>query len=146
MGSSTPIAKRVQYAALPYRSRGRSRTEVMLVTSRGARRWIIPKGWPQKGRAPHRSAAREAFEEAGVVGVVDRSPLGSFAYRKRLKSGGVVVCEVKVYPLKVSRQSKRWPERRERKIRWLSAKKAAETVREPKLRRIIRSLTRASGD
>jgi len=125
MGSSTTVAKRVQYAALPYRSRGRSRTEVMLVTSRGTRRWIIPKGWPQKGRAPHRSAAREAFEEAGVVGAVDSSPLGSFAYRKRLKNGGVVVCEVKVYPLKVSRQSKRWPEHRERKIRWLSAKKAA---------------------
>jgi hypothetical protein len=78
--------------------------------------------------------------------VVDRSPLGSFAYRKRLKNGGVVVCEVRVYPLKVSRQSKRWPEHRQRKIRWLSAKEAAETVREPKLRRIIRSLTRASDD
>jgi hypothetical protein len=53
---------------------------------------------------------------------------------------------VKVYPLKVSRESKRWPERRERKIRWLSAKEAAEAVREPKLRRIIRNLTRATDD
>jgi NUDIX domain len=59
-------AKRVQYAALPYRLSGRSRTEVMLVTSRGTQRWIIPKGWPQRGRAPHDSAAREAFEEAGI--------------------------------------------------------------------------------
>jgi len=58
MSNSTTVAKLVQYAALPYRSRGSSRTEVMLVTSRGTRRWIIPKGWPQKGRAPHRSAAR----------------------------------------------------------------------------------------
>jgi hypothetical protein len=32
-------------------------TEVMLVTSRKTRRWIIPKGWPQKGKAPHHSAA-----------------------------------------------------------------------------------------
>jgi 8-oxo-dGTP pyrophosphatase MutT (NUDIX family) len=91
MGSSSAAAtKRVQYAALPYRLRGTLRPEVMLVTSRGSRQWIIPKGWPHKGRAPHRSAAREAFEEAGVVGVIDRRPVGSFPYEKRLKNGGVV--------------------------------------------------------
>jgi 8-oxo-dGTP pyrophosphatase MutT (NUDIX family) len=144
--SNSTVAKRVQYAALPYRSRGTSRTEVMLVTSRGTRRWIIPKGWPQKGRAPHRSAAREAFEEAGVVGVVDRRPVGSFAYQKRLKNGGVVVCEVEVYPLKVLRQTKWWPEHRQRKIRWLPAKEAAKAVQEPMLRTIIRRVTRASSD
>src|SRR5271156_4832943 len=65
-----PAARRLQYAALPYRVSARARTEIMLITSRETRRWIIPKGWPQKGRAPHRSAAREAFEEAGVVGKV----------------------------------------------------------------------------
>src|ERR1700738_150195 len=48
---SVPIAKRVQYGALPYRVRGRSRPEIMLVTSRETRRWIIPKGWPKKGKS-----------------------------------------------------------------------------------------------
>ena len=62
MSRSAAVVKRVQYAALPYRLMGRSGTEVMLVTSRDTRRWIIPKGWPQKGRAPHHSAARDAFE------------------------------------------------------------------------------------
>jgi 8-oxo-dGTP pyrophosphatase MutT (NUDIX family) len=87
--SRVSAAKRVQYAALPYRS-SNVRTEVMLVTSREARRWIIPKGWPQKGKAPHRSAAREAFEEAGIVGTVGRRPIGSFAYKKRIKNGRLV--------------------------------------------------------
>src|SRR5262249_27670124 len=72
--SRVTVARRVQYAALPYRLRGRSRTEVMLVTSRETRRWIIPKGWPHKGKAPHHSAAREAFEEAGVVGTIKYGP------------------------------------------------------------------------
>jgi 8-oxo-dGTP pyrophosphatase MutT (NUDIX family) len=115
-----------------------TRTEV--VTSRETRRWIIPKGWPQKGKTPHRSAAREAFEEAGVVGTVGRRPIRSFAYRKRVKSGHVVACEVQVFPLKVKRQRKRWPERRQREVKWLSAKEAANTVREPKLAAIIRRL------
>src|SRR5258707_10158335 len=108
--SRVPIAKRVQYAALPYRSSSTYRTEVMLVTSRERRRWIIPKGWPQKGKAPHRSAAREAFEEAGVVGAIRRRSIGSFSYEKRLKKGALVECEVLVFALKVKGQNNKWPE------------------------------------
>jgi 8-oxo-dGTP pyrophosphatase MutT (NUDIX family) len=118
----------------------------MLVTSRETRRWIIPKGWPHKGKAPHHSAAREAFEEAGVVGAVRRHPLGSFAYEKRFKNGRVVLCEVHVFPLKVRRQNKQWPERRQREVKWVSAKEAAEKVQEPKLSAIIRRLARASAE
>jgi 8-oxo-dGTP pyrophosphatase MutT (NUDIX family) len=143
--SKIPPAKRVQYAALPYRLSGRSR-KVMLVTSRETRRWIIPKGWPHKGKAPHHSAAREAFEEAGVVGAVRGHPLGSFAYEKRFKNGRVVLCEVHVFPLKVRRQNKQWPERRQREVKWVSAKEAAEKVQEPKLSAIIRRLARTSAE
>jgi 8-oxo-dGTP pyrophosphatase MutT (NUDIX family) len=138
----TTIAKRVQYAALPYRVKGNSGTEVMLVTSRETRRWIIPKGWPHKGKTPHRSAAREAFEEAGVVGAVRRRSVGSFSYEKRLKSGGVVECVVRVFALEVKRQQKDWPERKQREIKWLSAAAAARTVQEPMLGKIIRRLAR----
>src|SRR5437763_11705497 len=63
------------------------------------RRWIIPKGWPKRGKSPHRSEAREAFEEAGIVGAVGRRPVGSFSYEKRLKNGRSVECEVRVFPL-----------------------------------------------
>ena len=138
--SGVPGAKRVQYAAFPYRLNGRSRTEVMLVTSRETQRWIIPKGWPQRGRAPHNSAAREAFEEAGVVGTVSRRSVGSFPYQKRLKNGAVVACEVHVFPLKVTRQSTQWPEKAQRDVKWLPAKEAAEVVEEPRLSEIIRGL------
>jgi 8-oxo-dGTP pyrophosphatase MutT (NUDIX family) len=140
-----PPKQRVQYAALPYRFSGRSR-EVMLVTSRETRRWIIPKGWPQKGKAPHHSAAREAYEEAGVVGAVGRRSVGSFAYKKRYNNGRVMACEVHVFPLKVKRQRKQWPERRQREVKWVSAKEAAKKVQEPKLSAIIRRLARTSGE
>ena len=115
--SNAAGAKRVQYAALPYRLSGRSRTEVMLVSSRETGRWIIPKGWPQRGRAPYDSAAREAFEEAGVFGEVGKRSVGSFPYEKRLKGGGVTICEVHVFPLKVTRQSKQWPEKEQRDVK-----------------------------
>jgi len=116
--------------------------EVMLVTSRETRRWIIPKGWPHEGRAPHDSAAREAYEEAGVVGRVRRHPLGSFSYEKRLSTGGVVVCKVHVFALEVRRQSRTWPERHEREVKWLLPGQAAKAVKEPMLAKIIRRLAR----
>jgi 8-oxo-dGTP pyrophosphatase MutT (NUDIX family) len=143
--SKIPIAKRVQYGALPYRVSTGSRAEFMLVTSRETRRWIIPKGWPKKGKSPHHSAAREAFEEAGVVGAVGRRPVGSFSYEKRLKNGGSVECEVRVFPLEVKRQNKQWPEKQERKVKWLSASEAAEKVKEPMLGAIIRRMARKYG-
>jgi 8-oxo-dGTP pyrophosphatase MutT (NUDIX family) len=114
----------------------------MLVTSRETRRWIIPKGWPKKGKPPHRSAAREAFEEAGVLGAVGRRPVGSFSYEKRLNNGGSVECEVRVFPLEVKRQRKDWPEKQERRIKWLSASKAAEKVKDRVLSKIIRRVAR----
>lgn len=136
-------AGRVQYAALPYRHRGNSKTEVMLVTSLDTGRWIIPKGWPMKRKTPHAAAAREALEEAGVVGQIGKKPIGSFSHEKR-KAGQTVVCEVKVFPLEVTHQRKSWPEKGKREVQWLSPAKAAKTVQEPVLGEIIRSLPKRS--
>jgi 8-oxo-dGTP pyrophosphatase MutT (NUDIX family) len=140
-----PSGRRLQYAALPYRRSTGQRAEFMLVTSRETRRWIIPKGWPKKGKSPHRSAAREAFEEAGMLGAVGRQPVGSFSYEKRLKNGGSVECEVRVFPLEVRRQRKEWPEKEERRVKWLSAPKAAAKVKDPVLGKIIRRVARKYG-
>jgi 8-oxo-dGTP pyrophosphatase MutT (NUDIX family) len=136
----TASGRRVQYAALPYRRKRNSATEVLLVTSRDTGRWIIPKGWPLKGKAPHKAAAREAREEAGVVGKINRRAIGAFSYRKRLKGGKVVVCEVQVFVLKVKRQEESWLEKGERKLKWLTRAKAAKAVGDSVLGTIIRTL------
>ena len=140
--SKSANARRLQYGALPYRRANGHRAEFMLVTSRETRRWIIPKGWPKRGKSPHRSAAREAFEEAGVLGAVGRRAVGSFSYEKRMKNGRSVECEVRVFPLEVKRQRKQWPEKQERRVKWLSASKAAERVKDPVLSKIIRNVAR----
>jgi 8-oxo-dGTP pyrophosphatase MutT (NUDIX family) len=114
----------------------------MLVTSKGTGRRIIPKGWPTKRRAPHVAAAREALEEAGVVGKVETRPLGSYSYAKQLKNGRAITCEVHVFPLEVTRQQKSWLEKGAREIRWFTPIEAAATVEEPQLRNIIRRLPR----
>jgi len=116
--------------------------EVMLVTSRGTGRWIIPKGWPMKRKPPHAAAAREALEEAGVVGQIGKEPIGSFSHKK-VRKQGQVICEVKVFSLEVTHQRETWPEKGKRKVQWLSPSDAAKTVHEPVLGAIIRGLKKS---
>ena len=132
---------RLQYAALPYRRGTDDDIEILLVTSLGTKRWIIPKGWPMNGRAPHEAAAREALEEAGVVGEVGSDAIGSYLYEKRRKSGAAVPCKVEVFPLDVDKQRKRWPEKGRREVKWFSPEEAAKTVSDADLGEIIRAWT-----
>ena len=130
-------ALRVQYACLPYRLRDEGRLEIMLLTSRETRRWVLPKGWAMKGKNPHASAAREAEEEAGLSGAVGKESIGSYVYDKRLKDGTAVVCRVEVFPLEVRSQRKSWPEKGQRTLRWFTLDEAAEAVDEAGLRELI---------
>jgi ADP-ribose pyrophosphatase YjhB (NUDIX family) len=86
------------------------------------------------------AAAREAREEAGVVGKISRRPIGWFSYEKRLKRGIIIVCKVQVFALKVKRQQESWPEKGQREVQWMSRTKAAKAVADSKLGRIIRML------
>ena len=56
-----------QVAAIPFRLDEHGDIEVMLVTSRTTKRFIVPKGWPMKGKSGRKAAMIEAQEEAGVA-------------------------------------------------------------------------------
>ena len=124
-----------QYAALPFRYT--HDLEILLISSRETHRWVIPKGWPMKGRKPYAAAAREALEEAGVVGRIAKRSIGSYQYVKRLKNGAPLLCTVDVFPMMVSRQRDRWREQDQRTARWFPAEEAAMAVEEPELQALI---------
>ena len=128
---------RPQVAALPFRFVD-GMAQVLLVTSRESRRWIIPKGWPMVGRKDHEAAAREAAEEAGVTGCIQKHPIGAYTYDKR-HDHSVEPCRVMVYALEVEREMTSWRERDQRQRRWLSTTDAAKLVSEPRLALMIRS-------
>ena len=133
-----PKAPRRQYGALPYRLRTDGSLEILLVTTRRTGRWIVPKGWKIKGKKPARSAAQEAFEEAGVRGKVSETPIGSFVYDKWLDGDGVSApCEVRVFALLVKRQEDTWRESQEREARWVTPEIALQLVDDMGLRELI---------
>ncbi len=136
MGAGTPQETESQYAALCYRLVGAKTHEVLLITSRDTGRWIIPKGWPMKGKSGAECALQEAFEEAGVQGKPARNPIGVYAYDKGL-SEGVQPCIVSVYPVEVQELRKDYPEKNQRERRWFKPNKAAEKVDEPELRTLL---------
>jgi 8-oxo-dGTP pyrophosphatase MutT (NUDIX family) len=128
---------RTQYAALPWRKRKDGEVEVLLITSRESRRWVIPKGWPMKDKDAAPCAAQEAFEEAGVVGEPRRRSLGVYHYDKRLRSGRLQHVRVMVFPLEVREERDIWPEMAERDRNWTSPAEAAELVDEPELKVLL---------
>lgn len=129
---------RTQFGALCYRVQN-DECQVLLITSRQRGRWIIPKGWPVEGTTPADAAATEAYEEAGVQGKTFNICLGLYSYTKIMgDSEDDLPCAVSVFPVRVKKVLKNYPEMNERKRKWFSVKKAASRVREPELRKIIK--------
>lgn len=120
-----------QSGVVPLRLVG-GRPRVLLVTSNGGKRWIVPKGIVEEGLSPARSAAKEAWEEAGVRGIISRRMIGRYETEKW---GGV--CTVRVYLLAVTEVARVWPEAHVRRRRWLSPERAAALVAEPGLKALV---------
>ncbi len=121
-----------QFAALPV-AEVQGETKVMLVTSRETGRWVLPKGWAEKGLTGPELAAKEAFEEAGLAGEVATQPVGSYRYLKRLPKERVIDCKVDVFPMRVDRLLDDWPERGQRTREWFTLAQAAMAVEEGEL-------------
>ncbi len=131
-----------QVAALPVIKTETGERRVMLMTSRETRRSVIPKGWPIKGLKNHEAAAREAFEEAGLVGAISKKPIGSYQYFKRMPNT-LQGLDVDVYLMSVEKQLENWPERGEREIVPVSFEEAAQRVEEVGLKAILVHLAQA---
>ncbi len=119
MGSRAVVR---QAGVIPFRV-DEDGVRVLLVRSRSGKRWVVPKGNLEAGLTPPESAGKEAAEEAGIVGVVDEFPVGSFRYRKRGRAH-----EVALYPMRVMRLRAVWEEMHERERAWVRAQDAPDVV------------------
>ncbi len=102
----------------------------VLVTSRRTGRWVFPKGSVDAGMLPPAAAAREALEEAGVLGQPELEPLGSFrAVKTRVPIAWRL--EVAIYPMRIDDVLDDWPEARQRQRRFVTVAEAADMLDDP---------------
>lgn len=134
IGHKTDV--RTQFAALCWRIK-KDKLQICLVTTRRSGRWILPKGWPMHNETPAQAAATEAWEEAGLKGQGVDHCLGAYSSVKPLADQTAPVV-VMVYPVAVAKTADTWPEKKERKRKWVSPKKAATLLSEPGLRKIVK--------
>ena len=122
-----------QSGVIPYRVR-KGNLEILLITSRKERHWIIPKGIIEPQYSARNSAAKEALEEAGVKGGVHARRLGTYRHRKWGRT-----CTVKVFPMRVTRVYKVWDES-DRDREWVSLKKALKMISNDGLKQVVKKL------
>ncbi len=108
--------------------------EILLVSKRRSQKWGIPKGRVEPHLSFGELAAKEAFEEAGVVGYISQNSVGMFRAKRRNKDGlSRQLIEVWVYLFEVTETRRKWPEMHKRRTRWASCKVAAQQLNEPLL-------------
>lgn len=129
---------RTQFGAMCWRKKD-GEVQILLITSRRSRRWIIPKGWPVDMATPVEAAMAEAWEEAGVEGKASPLCLGIYSYSKELDPGETLPCVVAVFPVHVKNLKRNYPEKTDRRRKWFSQKKAAKLVAEPELATILQN-------
>ena len=133
------MAMITQYGVLAWKESDGGGRQVLLITSRDTRRWVIPRGNPIAGLSPSEAAAQEAWEEAGVRGETGPDPIGAYLYDKRRLDGSSVPAEVRVFSMRVRQESEVWPEAHERERQWFEPAEAAAAVDEPELRELLTS-------
>ncbi|MEX2617924.1 MAG: NUDIX hydrolase [Alphaproteobacteria bacterium] len=129
-----------QSAVIAYRRRW-FRLRILLVTSMNTQRWVLPKGHIGNGLTPRESAAQEAYEEAGVEGIVAPESIGAYHYIKAEGKGGGGR-RVDVYPMAVSRVLAHWPEMDQRRRKWMSLAESIDAVEEPELKQLLEKFGR----
>jgi 8-oxo-dGTP pyrophosphatase MutT (NUDIX family) len=107
--------------------------QVCVVSSRNGKRWVIPKGCLEPGKTASEIALQEAWEEAGLVGVLQPDPVGSYLYDK-----AGITCHVLVFLLNVTQVCDQWPEDSFRERHWLTPGQAVARIEDRGLREIIR--------
>lgn len=124
-----------QSAVIPYRVQ-KNNMQIMLIGSSKRNHWVVPKGIHEPGLSAQKSAAREAYEEAGIRGTVSKSMLGQYQYTK-----WGAECTVQVYAMRVREilPDSEWEETH-RGRKWVSTDEAVDLIKEQAMRPMIRSL------
>ena len=124
-----------QSAVIPFRLH-KGKPQILVIYSSNRKHWIVPKGIIDPGHSTRESAAKEAWEEAGVEGRVYDGSLGAYTCRKWGAD-----CRVEVFAMEVTHlvPEKKWEESH-RGREWLTPKQAAKRLKQKALKPMVIAL------
>jgi len=124
-----------QSSVVPYQFKN-GKLQVLVIASSKNKHFVIPKGIIEPGLTTQQSAAKEALEEAGAIGIVSKKAIGSYQCIKWDST-----CHVEVFPMQVSKLLNKsdWEEKH-RGREWMSVENAIKTLRQKELKPILLKL------
>lgn len=134
---STSAGVRYQSGVIPYRVVD-GEVEIMLINTTHSNDWGIPKGGLEPGLKRKVNAAKEAYEEAGIKGVVGNI-IGMYTY---IKGSTSKKQNVFVYGMVVTRELREWPEAHRRVRKWVSAEEAQRLLPK-KIAKLVKQLVKS---
>ncbi len=123
------------YGVIPYKVKDDS-VWVLMVTSQTRRRWIFPNGNLEQDETGAQAAAREGFEEAGVKGSIEKKHTINTIIGKSAPDG-IEDVKVEFFAMEVLKQAEKWPEKSQRKRKWVSLDAAKDLVRDDDFRNVL---------
>jgi diphosphoinositol-polyphosphate diphosphatase len=123
--------------------------EVLLITSKGGKGWVFPKGGWEDDETVEAAAARETVEEAGVRGLLEEPLIGTYSFssvkQERLHNVHQGRCTAHMFAMAVVEELDVWPEGRERERCWVSLSEAGSRCRHQWMRDALYAWCRRKG-
>jgi 8-oxo-dGTP pyrophosphatase MutT (NUDIX family) len=127
-----------QVAAICYRHSSNSIEYLLVKTNTG--RWTFPKGSVEADEEKWAAAEREAFEEAGVIGVISHKSLIEYLHSKKAWEDEGKESIVHAFLLEVKKTQP--PEEQHRNPTWFSFADAEEALAEGRPQKYAEELRR----
>lgn len=125
------IAQSEQAATIPFRH-SKGTVKVCLIRRRGTEPWSLPKGCVEAGDTLPKTAIKESWEEAGLLGRLCGEPIGTYRYEK---SGAVL--SVVVYLMEVIAHEDDWDEAEIRERKWFTLHEATELLSQHPVQKLL---------
>ncbi|XP_062223223.1 nudix hydrolase 12, mitochondrial-like isoform X2 [Phragmites australis] len=117
--------------------------EVLMISTPNRTDMVFPKGGWEDDEDVYQAASREAMEEAGVKGIINRAALGHWVFKSKSSQNSNSprgACKGYIFVMEVTEELESWPEQATHSRRWVSPGEAYQLCRYDWMREALTAL------
>lgn len=134
---------RLVAGCVPYRVNKEGQLQVLMISTPNRNDLVFPKGGWEDDEDVYQAACREALEEAGVKGNINRTSLGLWVFRSKSSQNSDSprgACKGYIFALEVTEELEYWPEQETHGRQWVSPADAYQLCRYEWMREALTAL------